>query len=198
MKAIVFVAIGASDVLKVKEDWAELNLPANEVHAEIDYTGVKFVDTYQGPGLYPIKMPAVAGREGAGIIRRLSTQVALETYFVAVSTQGTYAQFANAEVTHVMRLSDKTSTKDAPERPSCFRASLPCHSFAMRMKSGKMTGYSACPRTSSRVKHCDSELMPVQPWEAHIRRSDGRGWMLWWCRRYGAGRGPSHSKCLRC
>lgn len=141
MKAIVFVAIGASDVLKVKEDWAELNLPANEVHAEIDCTGV---------------------------------------------------------ATHGMRLSDKTSTKDAPERPSCFMASLPCHSFAMRMKSGKMTGYSACPRTSSRVKHCDSELMPVQPWEAHIRRSDGRGWMLWWCRRYGAGRGPSHSKCLRC
>ncbi|KAL6246981.1 hypothetical protein RBB50_006288 [Rhinocladiella similis] len=116
MKAVVLVETGASDVLKIENDWSTPEPEANEVCVEIEYAGINFVDVYQRTGLYALNLPVVAGREGAGVVRKVGSIAAQETDIkvgdkVAVFTQGAYAQYVCAEATHVLKLGQDISTE---------------------------------------------------------------------------------------
>ncbi|KAJ9627572.1 uncharacterized protein PV06_05911 [Exophiala oligosperma] len=116
MKAVVLAEIGASHVLKVEDDRLAPEPAANEVCVEIEYAGINFVDVYQRTGLYALELPAVAGREGAGVVRKVGDTAAQETDVkvgdkVAVFAQGAYAQYVCAEATHVLKLGRDISTK---------------------------------------------------------------------------------------
>ncbi|KIX00390.1 uncharacterized protein Z518_10529 [Rhinocladiella mackenziei CBS 650.93] len=116
MKAVRFHATGDSSVLHL-EDNVPVPAPADdEVLIKLDYAGVNFVDTYLRSGLYPINLPAVGGREGAGTIVELGTKVpssfGLEVGDrVAVFAQGTLAQYVAAPAGSVMKLPSSMTTR---------------------------------------------------------------------------------------
>lgn len=73
-KAIQFRSNGGPEVLELAD------VPVGEPgpgQARLRHTaiGVNFVDTYQRTGLYPVKLPAIAGNEGAGIVEAVGPGV---------------------------------------------------------------------------------------------------------------------------
>ena len=73
-KAIQFRTTGGPEVLQL------VDVPVGEPgpgQARVRHTaiGVNFVDTYQRSGLYPAKLPAIAGNEGAGIVEAVGPDV---------------------------------------------------------------------------------------------------------------------------
>lgn len=69
---------GSSSVLDARTDWPKPTLGPNEVLVEMEYAGVNFVDVYQRTGLYPLWLPSVAGREGAGMVRVIGSAAPAE------------------------------------------------------------------------------------------------------------------------
>ncbi|KAH6680942.1 quinone oxidoreductase [Halenospora varia] len=116
MKGVAFHSIGDSSVLTLDET---LDIPVSQgsdVLIKLEYAGVNFIDTYQRSGLYPIKLPATAGREGAGVIVQLGPELP-ESYDlhvgdkVAVFAQGTMAQYVCAPGSGVLKLPSSVTTK---------------------------------------------------------------------------------------
>jgi NADPH2:quinone reductase len=69
MKAIQIERHGGPEVLRL----VELPVPApgpGEVLVHLQAVGVNFVDIYNRTGLYPMRLPAVLGEEGAGTVER--------------------------------------------------------------------------------------------------------------------------------
>ena len=67
MLAIQATRTGGPDVLEA----VDLPTPqpgAGQVRIRHEAIGLNFIDTYHRSGLYPIKMPAVLGQEGAGVV----------------------------------------------------------------------------------------------------------------------------------
>lgn len=116
MKGVAFHSVGDSSVLTLDET---LHIPVSQgsdVLIKLEYAGVNFIDTYQRSGLYPIKLPATAGREGAGVIVQLGPELP-ESYDlhvgdkVAVFAQGTMAQYVCAPGSGVLKLPSSVTTK---------------------------------------------------------------------------------------
>lgn len=117
MRAVVIPQIGNSSVLTLSDDVPKPNAKAGEVLVKLDYAGVNFVDTYQRSGLYPVTLPCIAGREGAGTIESLGADVPDEYDLhigdrVAVFAQGTMAEYVCAEAKGVLKLPQQVSTKE--------------------------------------------------------------------------------------
>ena len=73
-KAIQFHRSGGPEVLELTE--VPLGEPgAGQVRIRHTAIGVNFIDTYQRSGLYPVKLPAVAGNEGAGVVESVGPGV---------------------------------------------------------------------------------------------------------------------------
>ena len=73
-QAIQFRTTGGPEVLQL------VDVPVGEPgpgQARVRQTaiGVNFVDTYQRSGLYPVKLPAIAGNEGAGVVEAVGPDV---------------------------------------------------------------------------------------------------------------------------
>ena len=67
MLAVQAVRAGGPEVLET----VELPDPApgpGQIRIRHEAVGLNFIDTYQRSGLYPVKLPAVLGQEGAGIV----------------------------------------------------------------------------------------------------------------------------------
>ena len=115
MRGISFHSVGGPSVLEVED--LPVPLPKDsEVLIKIDYAGVNFVDIYQRSGLYPIKLPAISGREGAGTIVQLGSNVSSlldlhEGDHVAAFTQGTMAEYVCASAEGVLKLPKTVSTR---------------------------------------------------------------------------------------
>ncbi|MGH8010750.1 MAG: alcohol dehydrogenase catalytic domain-containing protein, partial [Candidatus Binatia bacterium] len=98
MRAVRVHKTGDSSVLTLDTD---VPLPAvkdADVLVKLDYAGVNFIDIYDRTGVYPQKLPFIAGREGAGTIVKLGSGVdsslgLSEGDKVAVYAQGTIADF---------------------------------------------------------------------------------------------------------
>lgn len=74
MLAIQAVRTGGPEVLEA----VELPVPApgpGEILIRQEAAGLNFIDTYQRTGLYPVKLPAVLGLEGAGVIEAVGEGV---------------------------------------------------------------------------------------------------------------------------
>lgn len=73
-KRIEMNAFGGPEVLQYRE-FEPSSLSANEVLIRQAAIGLNFIDVYHRTGLYPLKLPAVIGVEGAGIVEAVGEQV---------------------------------------------------------------------------------------------------------------------------
>jgi NADPH2:quinone reductase len=115
MKAVQFSETGSSDVLKVV-DLPKPSPGASQVLVKVEYAGINFIDTYLRTGLYPLQLPSITGREGAGYIEEIGSEVPADFGLkvgdkVAVLTQGTMAEYAVADAKSVLKLPTGVSTK---------------------------------------------------------------------------------------
>ena len=73
-KAIQFHGCGGPEVLELTE--VPVGEPGSgQVRIRHTAIGVNFIDIYQRSGLYPVKLPAVAGNEGAGVVESVGPGV---------------------------------------------------------------------------------------------------------------------------
>ncbi len=73
-RAIRIHAHGGPEVLR----WEEIDLPdpaAGEVRVRQTALGLNYIDIYHRSGLYPVELPAVLGREAAGVVEALGPNV---------------------------------------------------------------------------------------------------------------------------
>lgn len=116
MKAVRFHKTGASSsVLKLENNIPTPTPKPTEVLIKLHYAGVNFIDTYQRSGLYPISLPAVSGREGAGTVIQIGSDSTHHGFKVgdrvAAFCQGTMAEYVAAPATAVVKLPQSISTK---------------------------------------------------------------------------------------
>ena len=74
MKAIQISKNGGPEVLELKD--ISLEKPkSDEVRIEHKAIGLNYIDTYHRSGLYPLKLPAGIGAEGAGVITDVGSDI---------------------------------------------------------------------------------------------------------------------------
>jgi NADPH2:quinone reductase len=114
--AIVFREPGSADVLR----WEELPLAApgrGEVQLRHTAIGVNYIDVYDRAGHYPRALPAVAGREAAGVITALGPgvrdfKVGQRVAYVTAAA-GAYSEARNIAASSLVRLPSKISDEQA-------------------------------------------------------------------------------------
>jgi hypothetical protein len=115
MRAVQFAATGPASAMRCVAGLPTPQPGPQEVCVRVAYAGVNFIDCYHRSGLYPVSLPYVPGREGAGTIHALGADVA--TTFphlrvgqrVAFLSTHAYAEYAPAEARFVMPLPDGLS-----------------------------------------------------------------------------------------
>ncbi len=119
MRAIVVEEAGGADALCLKDvprpsAGGTAPLGPEEVLVANAYAGVNFIDTYQRSGLYPIKMPAVLGREGAGVVTAVGEAVSevRPGQKVAYLSPGAYAEETRVAAKHVAVLPESVSLEE--------------------------------------------------------------------------------------
>ena len=74
MKTVQISKTGGPEVLEIKE--ITLDKPGSEeVMIEHKAIGLNYIDTYHRSGLYPLELPTGIGAEGAGIIKKVGSNV---------------------------------------------------------------------------------------------------------------------------
>ena len=116
MLAIQAVRAGGPEVLEA----VDLPVPTagpGEILIRQEAIGLNFIDTYQRTGLYPVKMPAVLGLEGAGVVEAVGQGV---TRFAAGDRaafgngpMGAYAQFHVVPAGRAVKIPTGVSSRDA-------------------------------------------------------------------------------------
>lgn len=114
-KAIQFRATGGPEVLQL------VDVPVGEPgpgQARVRQTaiGVNFIDTYQRSGLYPVKLPAIAGNEGAGVVEAVGPDVRdlqLGDRVAYTSLAGAYSEVRIAPADRLVKLPDGMSEAQA-------------------------------------------------------------------------------------
>lgn len=114
--AIVFHEPGSADVLR----WEELPLapPARgEVQVRHTAVGVNYIDVYDRAGHYPRALPAIAGREAAGVIAALGPGVrgfrAGQRVAYVTGAAGAYSEARNIAASNLVRLPASISDEQA-------------------------------------------------------------------------------------
>ena len=82
----------------------------DEVLIKVNAAGVNFVDTYQRSGLYPLPLPAILGKEGAGIVTKVGAAVsdfAAGDRVCFAQLQGAYAQYICGKATQIVRVPEQ-------------------------------------------------------------------------------------------
>ena len=104
----------------------------------LEEAGVNYIDTYHRTGLYKLPLPAIIGREGAGVVQAVGAEVKdvavgdRVVFFAA----GSYATHALVDFASVVRLAQGLSFKDAV---AAHVQGLTAHAFttdAYRVKAG--------------------------------------------------------------
>jgi len=113
MKAIRYHTPGGPEVLRIDE----LPTPepqAGEVRIALRAAGVNFIDVYLRNGLYPSALPAIAGKEGAGVVDAVGPgvdDVAAGDRVAFFDAQGSYAEA-------VVLRADRVIPRASPSRPA--------------------------------------------------------------------------------
>ncbi|WP_228372969.1 quinone oxidoreductase family protein [Demequina subtropica] len=103
VRAIQVTRHGGPEVLELVELERPVATPGHVV-VRVEAAGVNFIDTYQRSGRYPMDLPFVPGKEGAGQIVEVGAGVEhlVEGEGVAWAfTQGSYAEYVSLPVTDV-------------------------------------------------------------------------------------------------
>ena len=115
MKAIQVSQTGRPEVLVP----ADLPIPkpkANEAVVQIKAAGVNFIDVYLREGRYPAPLPFVNGQEAAGLVTEIGSEVTLVQPGDRVaysSVTGSYAEYAAAPVSRLVKIPDDVSFEQA-------------------------------------------------------------------------------------
>jgi NADPH2:quinone reductase len=116
--AIVFHEPGSADVLR----WEELPLAAparGEVQLRHTAIGVNYIDVYDRTGHYPRPLPAIAGREAAGVVIALGRGVRdfklgqRVAYVTAADAAGAYCEARNIAASSLVKLPRKITDEQA-------------------------------------------------------------------------------------
>ncbi|KAI3646149.1 hypothetical protein MP228_009077 [Amoeboaphelidium protococcarum] len=110
MKAIQVSQTGGVEVLQVR-DLPQPDLKPGQVLVRNHYSGVNFIDIYHRTGQYKLPLPFTPGREGAGVVERVSEDVKHIRVGdrVAYFSPGSYAEFTAANAAQTTVLPDGVS-----------------------------------------------------------------------------------------
>lgn len=115
MRAIQIKQTGGPEVMEL----VELPVPrpgAGQALVKIEAAGVNFIDTYLREGRYPAELPFTPGQEAAGTVAELGDGVngfAVGDRVAWNGTRGTYAEFACAPVSDLLKIPDGMSFQQA-------------------------------------------------------------------------------------
>ena len=115
MRAIQIKHTGGPEVMEL----VELPTPrpgAGQVLVKVEAAGVNFIDTYLREGRYPAELPFTPGQEAAGTIAALGEGVsgfAVGDRVAWNGTRGTYAEFACAPASDLLKIPDGMSFQQA-------------------------------------------------------------------------------------
>ncbi len=116
MLAIQTVRAGGPEVLEA----VDLPIPVagpSEILIRQEAIGLNFIDTYQRTGLYPVKMPAVLGLEGAGLVEAVGegvTRFAVgDRAAFGNGPMGAYAEFHVVPAGRAVKIPTGVSSRDA-------------------------------------------------------------------------------------
>lgn len=116
IRAIRIHELGGPEVLRY-EDVAPASLGARQLRIRQTAIGVNFIDTYERSGLYPLKLPAVLGREAAGVVAEVGRAVTKfkpgDRVAYAGNTAGAYAQECVMDAHRVVPLPASVSDPQA-------------------------------------------------------------------------------------
>lgn len=114
MLAIQASRAGGPEVLEA----IEIPVPEpgpGQIRIRHEAIGLNFIDTYQRSGLYPIKMPAVLGQEGAGVVEAVGEGVTRfhvgDRAAYGTGPMGAYAQAHLVAENRAVHLPDGVSTQ---------------------------------------------------------------------------------------
>lgn len=106
---------GTPDVLKYQE--VETPTPtADQVRIQLQAIGINFIDMYHRTGLYKLPLPAILGREGAGVVDAVGENVAnvsLGDRVAFVLDAPSYAEYAVVPAARVVKVPAAVSFEDA-------------------------------------------------------------------------------------
>ena len=115
-KAIRIHEYGGPEVLRFEEVPAG-SLGARQLRIRQTAIGVNFIDTYERTGLYPSKLPAILGREAAGVVTEAGRAVtrfkAGDRVAYAGNVSGAYAEERVIDANRVVPLPGAVSDRQA-------------------------------------------------------------------------------------
>jgi NADPH2:quinone reductase len=112
MKAIRVQEAGGPEVLRL-EEVPDPTPGAGEIVVRMERVGVNFVEVYQRTGMYQMKLPYTPGREGAGVVTAVGTEVTGVKVGDRVASEvfnGAYAELASVLADRVVKLPDGVDT----------------------------------------------------------------------------------------
>jgi NADPH2:quinone reductase len=114
--AIQFHTVGGPEVLR----WESVSVgdPApDQVRLRHTAIGLNFLDVYERIGLYPVALPAIPGREAAGVVEAIGSQVKGfcigDRVAYAASQSGAYAQVRIMAADRLLKIPDAISDQQA-------------------------------------------------------------------------------------
>lgn len=115
MKAIRLHETGGPENYRYEEILPDPVAGAGEVLVAVEATGVNFIEVYQRRGLYPVRLPAVPGSEGAGTVLAVGPGVVEFLVGDHVAWQGgtgAYAERVAVPVGRTVRLPEGVTAKE--------------------------------------------------------------------------------------
>ncbi|CAG8613481.1 10333_t:CDS:2 [Paraglomus brasilianum] len=112
MKAIQIQNVGGVEVLQYT-DVPRPTVSPNTVLVKNHAIGVNFIDIYQRTGVYTLSLPAILGREGAGVVEQIGEGVENIAAGDRVAYMGpsSYAEYTVASANHVYKLPENVDFK---------------------------------------------------------------------------------------
>ena len=115
MRAIQIQHAGGPEVLVIKD----LPIPEpgpGDVLVKIEASGINFIDVYLREGRYPAQLPFIPGQEAAGVIVEVGPGVTgfkVGDRVAWCHRMGTYAEYATAPASLLIKLPEAVSTRQA-------------------------------------------------------------------------------------
>src|SRR5262245_61735146 len=115
-RAIRIHEFGGPEALRF-EDVTVPPAGARQVRIRHPAIGVNFIDTYERTGLYPVKLPAVLGREAAGVVVEAGSRFTAlrpgDRVAYSGNRAGAYAEESVLEATRAVKLPDGIDDRQA-------------------------------------------------------------------------------------
>jgi NADPH2:quinone reductase len=115
MFAVRIHQVGGPEVLRYEE--IETPTPgAGQVRVKLEAIGINFIDAYHRTGLYKLPMPAILGREGAGVVDALGegvTGVARGERVAFANDAASYSEHTLVSAARLVRIPAEVSIEDA-------------------------------------------------------------------------------------